>query len=75
MKSFHVLLSLSVSAEEAEFRLVSLMPDYTDQPDVQYMQKTESSRPSKSPCASFSACCPGGTLWKRFLTKYFVNEI
>ncbi|KAG1925098.1 immunoglobulin superfamily [Pimephales promelas] len=34
--------------EEAEFRLVSLMPDYTDQPDVQYMQKTESNRPSKS---------------------------
>ncbi|XP_056124455.1 T-cell surface antigen CD2 [Rhinichthys klamathensis goyatoka] len=36
------------ATEEAEFRLVSLMPDYTDQPDVQYMQKTESHRPSKS---------------------------
>ncbi|XDV31229.1 hypothetical protein PO909_033969 [Leuciscus waleckii] len=34
--------------EEAEFRLASLMPDYTDQPDVQYMQKSDSQRPSKS---------------------------
>ncbi|XP_077096222.1 T-lymphocyte surface antigen Ly-9 [Siphateles boraxobius] len=34
--------------KEAEFRLVSLMPDCTDQPDVEYMQKTDSQRASKS---------------------------
>ncbi|XP_051761705.1 SLAM family member 5-like [Ctenopharyngodon idella] len=34
--------------EEAEFRLVSLMPDHANQPDEPYMQSSESQRPSKS---------------------------
>ncbi|XP_048048674.1 uncharacterized protein si:dkey-11f4.20 [Megalobrama amblycephala] len=34
--------------EEAEFRLVSLMPDNANQPDEPYMQRSESQRPSKS---------------------------
>ncbi|KAK7153580.1 hypothetical protein R3I94_007080 [Phoxinus phoxinus] len=46
--------------EEAELRLVPLMPDYTDQPDVQYMQKTDSDRPSKSLRPLPPLPCPRG---------------
>lgn len=35
-------------AEEEEYRLTSLMPDYTNMPDVEYMQQTILQRSSKS---------------------------
>ncbi|XP_016424106.1 carcinoembryonic antigen-related cell adhesion molecule 2-like [Sinocyclocheilus rhinocerous] len=34
--------------EEEEYRLTSLMPDHTNQPEEQYMQQTTLQRPSKS---------------------------
>ncbi|XP_056320776.1 T-cell surface antigen CD2 [Danio aesculapii] len=38
----------SKAEEEKEFRLAPLIPDYSNQPDEQYMQQSESNRPSKS---------------------------
>lgn len=48
------------SAEEAEFRLVSLMPDHANQPDEPYMQRSESQRPSKSQRPLPPLPCPRG---------------
>ncbi|KAK9969892.1 hypothetical protein ABG768_028033 [Culter alburnus] len=46
--------------EEAEFRLVSLMPDHANQPDEPYMQRSESQRPSKSQRPLPPLPCPRG---------------